>query len=72
MSMRECQTELLLLWDGRVLIHNLTPEMAALLSQIAPMDSAMHQKAAQSWKCLKRSILDPRTRTDSPTENRNS
>ncbi len=42
------ETELLVLPDGRVLIHNLTPAMAALLSDIAPDDEVMRRRATTS------------------------
>jgi len=70
--MREWQTELLLLPDGRVLIHNLTPAMADLLTHIAPTDLAMHQRAANSRKYLKMPIPHPEMQAGSSTENTNS
>jgi hypothetical protein len=42
------ETELLVLPDGRVLVHNLTPAMAALLSGLAPNDQLMRRRAALS------------------------
>jgi hypothetical protein len=38
--------ELLVLPDGRVLAHNITPEVAAVLAEIAPNDELMAQRAA--------------------------
>jgi hypothetical protein len=38
--------ELLLLPDGRILAHNLTPAVAALLAELDPADEAMRQRAA--------------------------
>ena len=38
-------TELLLLSDGRVLVHNLTAEFAALLSELNPDDADMARRA---------------------------
>jgi hypothetical protein len=38
-------TELLILGDGNIFVHNLTPEMAALLSQLNPHDELMRQRA---------------------------
>ncbi len=38
--------ELLLLPDGRILAHNLTPAVAALLARLDPADEAMRQRAA--------------------------
>lgn len=43
--MSENHTELLLLPDGRILVHNLTPAMAALLQQINPGDRSMTERA---------------------------
>ncbi len=34
-------TELLILPDGRILAHNITPEMAALLAELDPQNKAM-------------------------------
>lgn len=42
------ETELLVLPDGRVLVHNLTPAMAALLSGLAPNDQLMRLRATLS------------------------
>lgn len=39
-------TELLVLPDGRILVHNLTPAVAALLSELAPHDPDMRRRAA--------------------------
>jgi hypothetical protein len=38
-------SELLLLPDGRILVHNLTPAMAALLHQFDPNDRRMMKRA---------------------------
>lgn len=38
-------TELLVLSDGRVLVHNLTAEFAALLSELNPDDADMARRA---------------------------
>ena len=43
--MSETQTELLILADGRILVHNLTPAMAALLRQLDPRDRSMINRA---------------------------
>jgi hypothetical protein len=42
---REFETELLLLPDGRILVHNLSPEMAALLERLAPQDATIKRRA---------------------------
>jgi hypothetical protein len=39
--MRENHTELLLLPNGRILVHNLTPAMAALLKELDLQDDEM-------------------------------
>ena len=38
--------EILVLPDGRILVHNLTPAGAALLAELAPHDSDMRRRAA--------------------------
>ena len=43
--MSENHTELLLLPDGRILVHNLTVAMAALLRQLDPEDRHMTRRA---------------------------
>ena len=43
--MTENHSELLLLPDGRILVHNLTPAMAALLQQLDPEDRHMSERA---------------------------
>jgi len=43
--MSEPHTELLILPDGRVLVHNLTPAMAALLHALDPQDRSMIDRA---------------------------
>ena len=44
--MAENHSELLLLPDGRILVHNLTPAMAALLQQLDPGDRHMSRRAS--------------------------
>ena len=41
----EGQTELLILPDGRVLAHNITPEAADLLATLNPYDAEMKTRA---------------------------
>jgi hypothetical protein len=41
-------TELLLLPDGQVLAHNITPTMAALLAELNPADEPMRLRATAS------------------------
>ncbi len=38
--------EILVRPDGRILVHNLTPAVAALLAELAPHDSDMRRRAA--------------------------
>ena len=33
--------------DGKILVHNLTPAMAALLSELDPADVLMRQRAGE-------------------------
>jgi hypothetical protein len=37
---------LLLLADGRILVHNLTPAFAAVLSKLNPADEQIHPRTA--------------------------
>ena len=39
-------TEFLILPDGQILVHNLTPSMAAIVSALNPSDELMRQRAA--------------------------
>ena len=39
------ESELLLMPDGRLMIHNLTPALAQLLHELVPEDSAMRSRA---------------------------
>ena len=41
-------TEILLLPNGEILVHNLTPTIAALLSELDPADPSMRLRAAAS------------------------
>ncbi len=43
--MIETHTELLILPDGRILVHNLTPAMAALLHELDPAGQTMIDRA---------------------------
>jgi len=38
-------SELLIMPDGRILAHNITPEMARVLAELNPADEAMNQRA---------------------------
>ena len=44
-SVSEQMCELLILADGNIFAHNLTPTMAGLLSELNPNDAAMRQRA---------------------------
>jgi hypothetical protein len=44
----EAVTRLLLLPDGRLLAHNLTPSMAQILQQLAPGDLILEQRLCHS------------------------
>ena len=41
-------TELLVLPDGRILVHNLTPVFADLLNELNPADDAIKLRASES------------------------
>ena len=43
----QSMTELRILPDGRILAHNLTPAMAALLAELDPDDTQMQQRACE-------------------------
>lgn len=40
--------EVLILPDGKILAHNITPEMAAVLCELQPDNQGMQQRAAQT------------------------
>lgn len=42
----QSSAELLILPDGRILAHNITPALAAVLAELDPGDEAMRQRAA--------------------------
>ena len=44
MKKKPAIAELLILPDGRILAHNITPEMAALLSELDPKNTAMKRR----------------------------
>lgn len=43
-------TEFLILEDGRILVHNLTPEFARLLLPLSPQDEMIRQRANSDQK----------------------
>ncbi len=44
--------EILILPDGRILAHNITPAVAAVLAELAPHDEAIRLRAAPSLSAL--------------------
>lgn len=44
------ETELLLLPDGQILAHNITPAMAVVLAALNPADETMNKRAAKARK----------------------
>jgi hypothetical protein len=40
----ELMSELLIMADGKIYVHNLTAEMAAVLSELNPADEAIRQR----------------------------
>jgi hypothetical protein len=44
----ESTSELLILADGKILVHNLTPEFAALLTRLNPADEPIRLRAGQA------------------------
>ena len=44
-SDRDAATDLLILSDGTIFVHNLTPAMAAILSEINPHDPSIQPRA---------------------------
>ena len=54
-------SELLLLPDGRILVHNLTPAMAALLHQLDPEDRRMFLRAAAPQSRRRKRPTEPPT-----------
>jgi len=47
-------TELLVLPDGQLLVHNLTPALAAVLAELNPADEAMQERAAKTSRSKSR------------------
>ena len=60
--MRKDLTELLLLPDGRILVHNLTPAMAALLKEFDLQDSDIALRASRGT-----AGTSPSSVTDTPS-----
>jgi hypothetical protein len=57
----ENHTELLLLPDGRILVHNLTPAMAALLHHLDPGDHNMLMRTVVKRSRARKSRAKPQT-----------
>ena len=55
-------SELLVLPDGRILVHNLTPAMAALLHQLDPEDRRMIRRAIVTPNRGRKSRTQPQPR----------
>jgi len=55
-------SELLVLPDGRILVHNLTPAMAALLQQLDPGDRRMISRAIVTPSRGRKRRTQPQTR----------
>jgi len=58
-------TDLLLLADGRVLVHHLTPPMAEVLKQLNPQDDQIQPRASYEFTHLSR-----RSQTEADHERR--
>ena len=43
-------SEILIMADGQILVHNITPAMARVLSELNPGDAAMNRRANQKNK----------------------
>ena len=56
-------SELLLLPDGRILVHNLTPAMAGLLQQLDPEDRRMFSRASATRSRGSKRRTQPLTRS---------
>jgi len=49
-KLRKAETglsEVMILSDGRIFAHNITPEMARVLTELNPADEAMNRRAMQ-------------------------
>ena len=46
-SAEKAVCEILILPDGKVFAHNITPEMAAVLAELNPTDEAMNRRATR-------------------------
>ncbi len=57
--MSESHTELLLLPDGRIFVHNLSPTMAALLHQLDTRDRSMTKRAVSNRSRRPKCPADP-------------
>jgi hypothetical protein len=48
MARNSSSQDILILADGRILAHNLTPALAAILGKLNPGDEPMRQRAGES------------------------
>jgi hypothetical protein len=46
------QGEVLILPDGKILAHNITPEIAAILSALDPQNELMRQRAGEKLNLI--------------------
>jgi len=51
-SASDALCDLLILSDGTVLVHNLTPAMAAVLNEINPEDAAIHRRVPAAGEAI--------------------
>jgi len=56
--MSDQTTEILLLPDGTLYVHNLTPEMAELLATLDPNDEEMRERAGSESAAEKRELAE--------------
>ena len=55
----ELMSELLIMPDGKIYAHNLTPEMAAILSELNPDDEAIKQRVITHVGSETKKLLPP-------------
>jgi len=53
LSQADTSEEILILTDGRILAHNLTPDLAAVLRELNPNDEPMRRRALTDRKSRK-------------------
>ena len=62
-------TEMKILPDGRILVHNLTPMMAAILAGLNPADEQMRLRADAPGACAAESGGGPEVQNEHPRGN---